>query len=85
MCYTPVGVGPLPGTAHSEGRGIDDIAGAFTDDLPLKLRERKQEVQRQAAERGGGVELLRYGNKTDRAPIEPVDQPREIEKRPAQA
>src|SRR5712692_2257027 len=60
------------------------VAGAFTDDFSLELGERKQDVQRQPAERRSGVELLGYGDETDRALVKPVHQPGEIQKRPAQ-
>src|SRR5882724_6821732 len=49
------------------------------------MRERKENVQRQPAERARGVELLRYRHKADRALVETVHETGEIEKRPAQS
>lgn len=34
------------------------VAGPFGNELTLELRKREQDVQRQASQRSGGVELL---------------------------
>src|ERR1700726_300437 len=48
------------------------------------MRKRQQNVERQTAERGGGVELLGDGDEADRVLVEAVHEPCEIEQRPAQ-
>src|ERR1700728_508440 len=60
------------------------VARAFADNLFFKLSETQEDVQRQPAKRGGGVELLSDRDKAHRALIEPIHQPREIEQRPAE-
>src|SRR5713101_154573 len=58
------------------------VARTFADDLFFKLSERKQNIECQPAQRGGGVELLGHRNEADRPLIEPVHQPSEIEEGP---
>jgi len=45
----------------------------------LELPKRKQDVQGQSAQRGGGIQLLGHGHKAHRPLIEPVHEPGEIQ------
>ncbi len=55
------------------------VLGTFADDLPFKLRERKQDVQRQAAHGRVGVELLGDGDKDHVVLIKELQQLAEVE------
>ena len=69
---------PLAGRAHL-------VAGAVGDHLPLELRERQEDVQRQPPHRVLGVELLGRRDEADLVRIEQGEQPGEVEQRPAEA
>ena len=65
--------------------GGDLVADAFADDLALELGERQQNVQRQSAHRVGRIELLRDRDERHAVVVERLHDPREVEKRTAQA
>ena len=46
------------------------------------MREREEDIQRQPAERVGGIELLGDGHKADAMLLEDFDDPGEVEQRP---
>jgi hypothetical protein len=60
------------------------VARSFGDDLAFELGKGQQDIQRQPAERIGGVELLRYGNEADVVLFEDLDDASEVDQRPAQ-
>ena len=68
----PVHLPFLPG-------GGDLVPRALSDDLPLKLREGKQNVQAEATQRRPRIKLLRDGDEPDAMLVEDLHQPRKIE------
>jgi hypothetical protein len=60
------------------------VAGAFGDDLALELGERQEDVQRQAAQRGRRVELLRDRDEAHAVSVEHFDDPGEVHQGPAE-
>jgi len=55
------------------------------NDLALELRERQKDVQSQASEGTGGVELLGHSHEADTVPVEDLDDSREVEQGPTEA
>ena len=62
----------------------DLVADPLAGDFALELRKREQDVQRQAAHRGGRVERLRDRHEGDAVAIEDLDNLGEIGQRPRQ-
>ena len=60
------------------------VADALADDLALELREGEQDVERQPAHRGRGVERLRDADEGDVVAIEHLDQLGKIHQRAAE-
>ena len=65
-------------------RGGELVADALADHLALELGEAEQDVQRQPAHRGGGVELLRYAYERNVVLVEYFDNPCEVDERAGQ-
>ena len=64
---------------HAAGPGGGELVpDSLADHLALELRERQQDVQRQPAHRGRGVERLGDGDEGHRVAVEHLDQLREI-------
>ncbi len=59
-------------------RGAHLVVRSFRDHLAFELREGQQDVQRQSAQRVGGVELLRHRHKRHALFVEDLDDPGEI-------
>jgi len=55
------------------------VARALRDDLAFELRERQEDIQRQAAQRVGGVELLGDGHEADSVLLEQAHHPGEVD------
>ena len=66
-------------------RGGDLVADALGRHLALELGEAEQDVQRQPAHGGGGVERLRDRDEGDAVPVEHLDQLGEVGQRAAEA
>jgi hypothetical protein len=66
-------------------RGEELVADAFTGHLALELGKREQDIQRQPAHGGGGVELLGDGNEGHPVPVEGLDDLGEVGERAGQA
>ena len=61
------------------------VASALRNHLPLELRERQQDVQREPSQRTRGVELLRHGHERRAALVQSLHDAGEIQQRPRQA
>src|SRR5208337_352960 len=61
------------------------IADALAGHFALKLGEREQHIEREAAHRGSGIELLGDGHERDTVAIEDFDHLREVRERTGQA
>ena len=71
---------------HAFGLGGGDlVADALAGDLALELGEGEQHVERQAAHRGCGVELLGHRDEGDAVAIEDLDDLGEVGERAGQA
>ena len=66
-------------------RGREFVANSLANDLALELGEREQDVERQPAHRGRGVELLRDADEGHVVSLEHLDQLGEIRQRAAEA
>ena len=66
-------------------RGRELVADALADDLALELGEAEQDVERQPAHRGRGVELLGDADEGHVVALEHVDQLGEVRQRAAEA
>ena len=53
--------GPDPEFAAECGHGREPGPGAFADQLPLELGQRREDAEHEAAGGGGGVDLRRLG------------------------
>src|SRR3954447_694008 len=54
------------------------IACPLPDDFALELRKREQDIQREPAHGGAGIEVLRYGNEAHATLVEQRQQSREV-------
>jgi hypothetical protein len=66
-------------------RGRHFVLCALGDDFAFELREGQKDVQGEAAEGTGRVELLRDRHEADAMPVEQLHHLREIQQRAAEA